>query len=331
MRLKSNLAADGALMLTTLIWGSTFFMAKDILGVWPPMAYMFVRFAGAAVLLAAMFPRRLLRARGEEWRAGATLGLLMGVGFGLQAAGQVYTTASKSAFVTGLTTPLVPFVAYLILRARPGVENLLGVVFASLGGLLILAPQGADTSVNLGDMLTLAAIALFATHITLMSVYARRYDVRQLTVLQIACIAALFAVVWGGLRVWGSVWGAETLPDALARETLPLVWNGRIVWQLVYLATVATVGAFLCWTWGQARTTPTHAAIIFSLEPIFATAFAVAVLGAGEWMGGRGWLGAALVFAGIIISETRWSERRERNRAGRERQKADEVAREAEG
>ena len=46
MRMKSNLAADGALMLTTLIWGSTFFMAKDILGVWPPMAYMFVRFQG---------------------------------------------------------------------------------------------------------------------------------------------------------------------------------------------------------------------------------------------------------------------------------------------
>ena len=100
MRLKSNLAADGALMLTTLIWGSTFFMAKDILGEWPPMAYMFVRFTAAALLLALMFPQRLVRARGEQWRAGATLGLLMGIGFGLQAAGQVYTTASKSAFVT---------------------------------------------------------------------------------------------------------------------------------------------------------------------------------------------------------------------------------------
>ena len=315
MRLKSNLAADGALMLTTLIWGSTFFMAKDILGVWPPMAYMFVRFAGAAVLLAAMFPRRLAGARGEEWRAGATLGLLMGLGFGLQAAGQVYTTASKSAFVTGLTTPLVPFVAYLILRARPGVENLLGVVFASLGGLLILAPQGADTSVNLGDMLTLAATGLFATHITLMSVYARRHDVRQLTVLQVACVAALFTVVWLGLLVWESFAGADALPAALARETLPLAWSGRVVWQLVYLATVATVGAFLLWTWGQGRATATHAAIIFSLEPVFATAFAVAVIGAGEWMGGRGWAGAGLVFAGIIISETRWSERRERRKA----------------
>jgi drug/metabolite transporter (DMT)-like permease len=322
MRPKFNLAADGALMLTTLIWGSTFFIAKDILGVWPPMAYMFVRFTGAALLLALMFPRRLVRARGEQWRAGAVLGLLMGVGFGLQAAGQVYTTASKSAFVTGLTTPLVPFVAYLILRVRPGVENLLGVVLATFGGLLILAPQGADTSVNLGDMLTLAATGLFALHITLMSIWARRYDVRQLTVLQIACIAALFAVVWVGLRVWASFAGADALPAVLVRETLPLAWSGRILWQLVYLATVGTVGAFLFWTWGQARTSATHAAIIFSLEPVFATAFAVAAIGASEWMGGRGWAGAALVFAGIIVSEMRWSERRER--------RANEKARKAE-
>ncbi|HEV7904337.1 MAG TPA: DMT family transporter [Pyrinomonadaceae bacterium] len=310
MRLKSNLAADGALMLTTLIWGSTFFMAKDIVSVWPPMAYMFFRFGVAALLLAAMFPRQLARARGAEWRAGATLGVLMGFGFGLQAAGQVYTTASKSAFVTGLTTPLVPFVAYLLLRARPGVENLLGVALASLGGLLILAPQGADGTVNFGDLLTLAATALFATHITLMSVYAKRYDVRQLTVLQITATAALFTSVWVGLQAWESVAGA--LPQAFAREAAPLVWSGRVVWQLVYLATVATIGAFLIWTWGQARTSATHAAVIFSLEPVFATAFAVAVIGASEWMGTRGFVGAALVFAGIIISELRWSERRER-------------------
>ena len=312
MKLKSNLAADGALMLTTLIWGSTFFMAKDILSVWPPMAYMFFRFIVAALLLAAMFPREIVRARREEWRAGATLGVLMGFGFGLQAVGQVYTTASKSAFVTGLTTPLVPFVAYLLVRMRPGVENLVGVALASLGGLLILAPQGTDGTVNFGDLLTLAATALFATHITLMSVYARRYDVRQLTALQIACIACLFTVVWAGLQVWESFSCAGALPAAFARETVPLVWSGRVVWQLVYLATVATVGAFLLWTWGQARASATHAAVIFSLEPVFATAFAVAVIGASEWMGGRGWLGAGLVFAGIIISELHWSERRAR-------------------
>jgi len=312
MRLKSNLAADGALMLTTLIWGSTFFMAKDILTSWPPMAYIFFRFVAAALVLIALFPRQLAQARGAEWRAGATLGLLIGIGFGVQAAGQVYTTASKSAFVTGLTTPLVPFVAYLILRARPGIENLFGVALATLGGLLILAPQGTEASVNFGDMLTLCATVLFALHLTLMSVYAKRFDVRQLTVLQITCTACLFVVGWGGLQVWDFFFGVTNLPVALARETLPLVWSMRVGWQLIYLATIGTVGAFLLWTWGQARTSATHAAIIFSLEPVFATLFAVAVIGAGEWMGGRGWLGAALIFAGIIVSEIRWSDIRGR-------------------
>jgi drug/metabolite transporter (DMT)-like permease len=134
--------------------------------------------------------------------------------------------------------------------------------------------------------------------------------VRQLTVLQIAATACLFTLVWVGLHAWGFF--ATDLPPAVARETAPLVWSGRVVWQLVYMATIATVGAFLCWTWAQARTSATHAAIIFSLEPVFATIFAVAVIGAGEWMGTRGFVGAGLVFAGIIISEMRWSERRER-------------------
>jgi drug/metabolite transporter (DMT)-like permease len=309
MRLKPNLAADGALVLTTLVWGTTFFMAKDILSSWPPLAYMFARFGVAALILVVLFRRQLAGAGREAWRAGATLGLLMGLGFGLQAAGQVYTTASKSAFVTGLTTPLVPFVAYIVLRARPGVENLIGVALASAGGLLILAPQD-DAGVNFGDLLTLVSTALFALHITFLSLYARRFDVRQITVLQIASAAAFISLAWVVVRAAASVFGAEALPAFAAREAVPLAFDARIVVQLLYLAAVATVAVFFLWTWGQSRTSATHAAVIFSLEPVFATAFAVAARGPQEWMGARGWAGAGLVFAGIIVSELRWGDRR---------------------
>ncbi len=319
MRLKANLGADAALMLTTLIWGTTFFMAKDILTYWPPLAYIGARFGLAALFLVALFPHQVWRARGAEWRAGATLGVLIGVGFALQAAGQVYTTASKSAFVTGLTTPLVPFVVYLCLRVKPGVENLVGVALASLGGMLILAPQGGG-GVNLGDWLTLSATILFALHITLLSVYARRYDVGQLTVLQIGVAAIVFLCVWGACKLGAGALDAERVPQFVVREAAPLVWNGRVWWQLTYLALVGTVAAFLLWTWGQRRASATHAAIIFSLEPVFATCFAVAARGAGEWLGGRGWLGAGLVFAGIIVSEIRWGEGiRQKTAARRER------------
>jgi drug/metabolite transporter (DMT)-like permease len=322
VRFKGSLAADGALVLTTLIWGSTFVIAKDILEDFPPVAYITIRFILAAICLVLLFPRLTVRARLVQWKAGATLGLLMGGGFALQAVGQVYTTPSKSAFVTGLTTPLVPFVALLILRVRPNLENLIGVTLASLGGMLILAPQGSEP-MNTGDLLTLVATTLFAAHITLMSAYARQIDVRQLTVLQISTAAMLFIFVWLVFQATGLAVAQNSLPGFISREIAPLVWTERLVWQLIYLATVATVITFLLWTWGQARVSATHAAIIFSLEPVFATLFAVAVRGANEWMGRRGNLGAALIFAGVIVSEIRLKRSR-RAQAGRYEMEEDE-------
>ena len=312
MRLKANLAADAAIMLTTVIWGSTFVIAKDVLEHWPPVAYITIRFAFAALVLVALFPKRVLKARRDEWRMGATLGVLMGVGFALQAIGQVYTTPSKSAFITGLTTPLVPFVALALLHVRPSVENLIGVVLASVGGILILAPREADM-VNVGDLWTLAATLMFAGHITLMSKYARRVDAQQLTVLQVATAAVVFLLFWFAFRACSALLPLHSLPEVVAHEVVPLVWTVRVVWQLLYLSMVATVLTVLLWTWGQARMSATHAAIIFSLEPVFATIFAVAVRGRNEWMGGRGSVGAALIFAGVIVSEIRLS-KRERKR-----------------
>ncbi|OLE54768.1 MAG: hypothetical protein AUG51_06585 [Acidobacteria bacterium 13_1_20CM_3_53_8] len=137
MRLKSNLAADGALVVVTLIWGSTFVMAKEVLAHWPPLAYICVRFVIASLALVALFPKQFVAARAREWKMGASLGALMVCGFTVQAIGQIYTTPSKSAFITGLTTPLVPFVALVVLRVRPSFENLVGVVLASVGGILI--------------------------------------------------------------------------------------------------------------------------------------------------------------------------------------------------
>lgn len=320
MRFKTNLGGDAALVLVTLIWGSTFVMAKDVLDYWPPLAYITVRFALAAIVLLALFPRRILDAGRAEWRAGATLGLVLSLAFAGQAVGQVYTTPSKSAFITGLTTPLVPFIALLWLRVRPSLENLAGVTLASVGGILILIPQ--EAGVNPGDVLTLLCTLLFAAHITLLSLYSRRVDVRQLTVLQIASAAVVLVFVWLGFQACSALLVGHPLPEVVMRESAPLVFNGRVLWQIIYLALVATVATFLLWTWGQSRMSATHAAIIFSLEPVFATIIAVAVRGSREWMGGRATLGAALVFLGIIVSELRFGG--ERRAAGKTETRAED-------
>src|SRR5688500_6358076 len=306
MKLKSNLAADGAILLTTLIWGSTFAVARGVLDHWPPLTYLAARLPLAALLFAALFPRQVFGASREAWRAGATLGALMGLGFIGQTVGLLYTTPAKTAFITGITTPLVPVVAYVVWRARPSRENLLGIVLASVGDALILAPAGAERGVNAGDLVTLSTTFLFAAHITLMSIYARRFDARQLSALQVTTAAALAVGAWLVVRAAAAVAGAGSLPQGLAREAAPLAWSASAAWQLVYLATVATVVSFLLWTWGQARMTATHAAVIFSLEPVFATAFAALLRGSAEWTGGRATVGALLVIAGVIVSELRW-------------------------
>src|SRR3954465_5085402 len=168
MKLKTNLAPDGAILLTTLIWGSTFSVSRGVLDSWPPLTYLALRMPLAALVFAALFPRQVFRASREAGRAGGALGALIGVGFVGQTVGLLYTTPAKSAFITGITTPLVPVVAYLVWRARPSRENLAGIVLASIGGALILAPAQAS-GVNAGDVITLLMTLLFAAHITLMS------------------------------------------------------------------------------------------------------------------------------------------------------------------
>ena len=311
MKLKPNLAADGAILLTTLIWGSTFAVARGVLDQWPPLTYLAVRMPLAALVFAALFPRQVFGASRAAWRAGGTLGALIGFAFVAQTVGLLYTTPAKSAFVSGLTTPLIPVVAYLLYRARPSRENLAGVVLASIGGALILAPAG-EGGVNKGDLITLSTTFVFAAHVSLMSVYARRFDVRQLSALQITVAAALIFVAWVAVRVYVAQAAPGAAPAGLAREAEPLVWDAAVAAQLVYLALVATVGVFMLWTWGQARMSATHAAVIFSLEPVFATAFAVLLRGSAEWTGPRATVGALLILAGVIVSELRWGKGRGR-------------------
>jgi drug/metabolite transporter (DMT)-like permease len=312
MKLRTNLAADGAILLTTLIWGSTFSVARGVLDSWPPLTYLALRMPLAALLFAALFPRQVFGASREAWRAGGALGLLIGLGFIGQTSGLLYTTPAKSAFITGITTPLVPVVAYALWRTRPSRENLSGIVLASAGGALILAPAGA-ASFNAGDLVTLSTTLLFACHVNLMGAYARRIDVRQLSALQITVAAGVMLAAWLAVRAAAWAWGAEALPPGLAREAVPPAWGGAVAWQIAYLTLFGTLATFLLWAWGQARMSATHAAVIFSLEPVFATAFAVLLRGSAEWTGPRATLGALLVLAGVVVSELGWGREEERS------------------
>jgi drug/metabolite transporter (DMT)-like permease len=284
-----RLRADAALLLVTMIWGSSFIVVKNVVRDSPPLAFLFFRFA-LATLVCGAFALRRPRSPGLL-RDGGVIGLLLAGGMILQVLGQVETTASKAAFLTGLSVVMTPFAAFLRTRHLPSIENAVGITLAGLGFLLLTFPGGAGP-INRGDVLIFACAIVFAFFIVEISLRTRSHDALWLTTVQLAVVTLFAAVVGVALRAAGA-----------AFELRPLVWEGTFLRSVLYLGTVGTVGTFVTQTWAQGHMSATHAAIIFALEPVWAALLAAWLL--GERMGVIGWWGGVLVLAGIVVSELR--------------------------
>jgi drug/metabolite transporter (DMT)-like permease len=286
---RMRLRADAALLLVTMIWGSSFIVVKNVVSESPPMAFLFFRFALATAVCLGFAIRRP-RTPGLL-RDGAIIGLLLAAGMTFQMLGQIETTASKAAFLTGLSVVLTPFAAFARTRRLPSLENAIGITLAGLGFLLLTFPGGAGP-INRGDVLVLVCAVVFAFFIVEISLRTRSHDALWLTAVQLAVVAVSAAVFGAAFRAAGA-----------AFELRPLVWEGTFLRSVLYLGTVGTVGTFVTQTWAQGHMSATHAAIIFALEPLWAALFAAWLL--GERMGVSGWWGGALVLAGIVVSELR--------------------------
>lgn len=290
---RETLLADLALVLVTAIWGSTFVVNRLVLDSAPPLLFLVVRFSLGAVLL-LFLARRRPRTPGLLGDS-ALIGALLAVGIGLQIVGQLFTSATKTAFVTGLSVPLTPVVGFLATRKLPTRENLAGLALASAGFFFLAWPAGA-ARVEVGDVLILGTAVAYACIIVLMAEVAGRHDVRWFAAGQIA-FAALFI---GAGRVFVSPFLGR--PGAFFEaEARPIPLTAGFLAAVLWMGLLATVVTFLVQTWAQARMSATHAAILFALEPVFTALFAALVL--GERMSRRDLAGAGLVLLGILVSE----------------------------
>lgn len=289
-----QLRADAVLVGVTLVWGSSFVVIKNVLREGPPLGFLFCRFLLATLLLATLLPRR--RRTPHLLRDGLAVGLLLACGMSLQVVGQLATTASKAAFLTGLSVVLTPFAAFLRTRRLPSLENGIGISLASVGFFFLTFPRGGGP-LNRGDLLVLGCGVVFAFYIVELAERAARHDAAWLTGIQLAVVAACagaLALLFRTAFVPGFTAGAELRP---------IVWQGDFLWGVVYLGSIGTVGTFLGQTWAQRHMSATHAAILFALEPVFAALLAVWFL--DERLGTRGLAGGILVIAGIAVSEMR--------------------------
>jgi len=273
--------AELFLLSTTLIWGSTFVAAKIGMTGMSAMQLIALRFTMASILFLFIFRGKVLPASRESLLQGALLGLLLFLGFVAQTVGLNYTTASKSSFITSMMVVVVPLLQFLIEHRPPTMGNVVGVVIVCSGLWLMTSPSGSEFS--LGDALTLACAVLFGLYVVYLDIVSKRMTVGQLSFIQVSICAVLG---WAGVMVI---------------EDMKFPASSISLIALVYLTIFATVLTTYIQTKFQKDTTPTRAAIIFTIEPVFASLFAFAIL--NERIGVAGVVGGALIIAGILFSE----------------------------
>jgi drug/metabolite transporter (DMT)-like permease len=269
-----------ALVGVTAIWGVTFVQVQDAIALYPLFAFLAVRFAISTAVLAPFAWRPLRTLPRSGYAAGIGVGVLLATAYGLQTAGLELTTVASTGFITGLYVVFTPLLALAAFGTPVPRALWLGVALAVVGLLLLNGVPGGST---LGNLLVLANAVFQAFQITAMERFAPRYDPRALTFLQMATSFVGFTII------------------ALALGELELP-RGATVWGAL-LVTGVFAGAlgYLIATWVQARTTAARAALVFTLEAPFAALAGVFL--ANEVLGWAGWVGCAVMMAGILVAE----------------------------
>jgi drug/metabolite transporter (DMT)-like permease len=277
-----------ALLIVTLVWGTTFPAMKDLTATFSPVWIVLLRFALAGLLMLPF----VLRADRGDLRSGAMLGLLLFFCYVFQVEGLALTSSNRNAFITGLNVLIVPLLG--LASGRLPERRIVVALVLAVAGLAALCWDGGAW--RLGDTLALCGAFCFALYIRMMEVRTRGAQrLMSLTAAQIITVA-LCAAVW--LLVREVPFGAE----ALAIYAAQIVEGAGKNWiNLAFLGVVATAAIISLQSWGQARASANEAAVIYAFEPGAAAFFAYFWL--GETMSGRGWLGAILLISGMIVSQ----------------------------
>lgn len=273
-----------ALMFITLIWGATFITVQYGLNFSSPILFVALRFAAATLAVALLSWRSLSAINLYEVFAGFTIGAVIALGYATQTIGLQSISSSESAFLTALYVPLVPLLLWLCFGQRPHVMTWLGAVLAFMGLLLLTGNGLGALQFNFGQIMTLIGAIAIAFEIILIGYFAKRVNLKRVTLLQLAFASLLcFAV---------APWLGET---QLPEFRLPLV---------VVLLGLGMASALIQWVmnWAQRQLDPAQAAIIYAGEPVWA-----ALIGrlAGERLAVLALFGGLLVVLGVLVSEWR--------------------------
>lgn len=279
--MRKSVIADGALLLVAISWGLNFVVEKNVLSTITPFMYLGLRFVLSALLMAILFHKKLKHISKEDIRGGLVVGLFMLLGFLTQTVGLVYTTPSKSGFITGSNVVMVPFIAYWLTRKFPGIFQIIGatVTFAGLG----LISVNDNLTIGYGDILTILCAVCFALQIAYTEYYVKKADPLNMAFVQIALA------------------GAITMGITVIQEPVSLNFDIKIWGAILFAVVFCTAGAFVVQNIAQKYTSSTHAAVIMCMEAVFAGIFSFLLW--GEPLTLKTLSGFALVLTGVLITE----------------------------
>lgn len=272
--------ADMGLLYAAAIWGSTFYMIKDNLDFIDPVILTGYRFCLAAALLGIVLKfagKNLL----QKWKQGLTLGTVLWVLYLPQTIGLGYTSASNSAFITGLFVAFLPVFYFIFLKRPPALARMIAVII-SLFGLWMLT--GGLSEVNAGDLMTIITAAAYALHIMYVDKFVKEGVDPYIISFQQFAVVGVFSLIAG--VIFG-------LPFKVATDST--------IWLIVFFAVFPTITAFVAQTVSQKFTTPLKVSLILSMEPVFAALFAW-TLGSENFVAERA-AGGLLIVVAILISE----------------------------
>lgn len=290
----SQIKADISLLLITVIWGSSFTLMKNVLERIPPFAYLSLRFILAGIILVVLFYKRLSSITKRTLLFSFILSLLLFGGMAFQVIGLRYTSASNSAFITGLCVIMVPVISMLFLQKKPDKNSVMGVILAFCG--LFFLAGGLEFKFNLGDFLTLLCAFCFAFQIILVDKFIAKEEPVLLSVLQIVFAAILYSIAWGTI------------------DNKPFVIDKPVILTLVITGVLGTALAYSVQIVAQKHTSPTHAALILTAEPVFGVLFAVLIpnsQGVAEVLDMKKVIGCTLIILGMLVCELKFGGEKE--------------------
>ncbi len=283
-RANDRLKAEMTLLGVVILWGYTFPVIKNVLEAIPPFTFLTYRFFLAFFIIFLIFRNRLREIRIDTVQKGFMAGFWLFLGYFGQTVGTQFTTATKTAFITGISVVLVPIFSFFLIKEKIKINSLIGVILA-MAGLLMMNSNGSFYSVNVGDLLVFLGSIGFALYIIAVHIYTKEHDHVQLVFIQLVSVFLMSFI----------------MTVLFEKESFHFSYSSSVYWAIIITGVFATSFALYLQNRFQRFTDPTKIAIIFSTEPVFGAIFSHLIL--KETIGLFGIIGGITIFIGMIIAQ----------------------------